>query len=164
MSWSPKPQSWARNTLEIIIHVKLKILGMFSSVAPLDCSKPTVCCPIVLCLGVLREGKLISIGRIFRSRCTWAGCFSNNVEQQLLPLHKQKQKELQTTGAGKDLHICMYLRPDGEKKAALSGKGCSKVARKTKGGDLVCLPLCSRKRDTLPSNSLEEANLSWIPD
>lgn len=49
--------------------------------------------------------------------------FSNNVEQQLLPLRKQKKKELQTTGAGKELQICTYLRPDGDKILHLVGKG-----------------------------------------
>lgn len=59
--------------------------------------------------------------RIFRSRCSWVGYFSNNVEQQLLPLHKQKK--FQTSGAGKELHICTSLRPDGDKRLHLVGKG-----------------------------------------
>lgn len=127
MSWSPKPHSWARNTLKII-HVKFERLGMFFSVAPLDCSKPTVCCPIILYLGVIIEGKFISIVRIFRSRCSWVGYFSNNVEQQLLPLHKQKK--FQTSGAGKELHICTSLRPDGDKRLHLVGKGVPSWPRK----------------------------------
>lgn len=161
MSWSPKPHSWARNTLKII-HVKFERLGMFFSVAPLDCSKPTVCCPIILCLGVIIEGKFISLVRIFSSRCTWVGYFSNNVEQQLPPLHKQKK--FQTSGAGKELHICTSLRPDEHKRLHLAGKGVPSWPGKQKGGYLVSLPLCSGKGDTLPSNGLEEADLSWILD
>lgn len=140
MSWSPKPHSWARNTLKVIIHVKFKRLGMFSSVAPSDCSKLTACCPIILCLGVVIERKFISIGRIFGSRCTWVGYFSNNVEQQLLPLHKQKKKELQTTGAGKELHICTSLRPDGDKRLHLVGKGVPSWPGKQREGTwFLCL-------------------------
>lgn len=140
MSWSPKPHSWARNTLKIIICVNFRSLGMFSSVAPLDCSKPTVCCPITLCLGVIIERKFISIGRIFRSRCTWVGYFRNKVEQQLLPLHKQKKKELQTIGAGNELHICTYLRPDGDKKLHLVGKGVPSWPGKQREGTWILCP------------------------
>lgn len=113
--------SWARNTLKIIIHVKFKRLGMFSSVALLDCSKPTVCCP-VLCLGVLLEGKFISTGRIFQEQKHLGGLFRQQWRTAAPALHKQKQKELQTTGAGEELHICMSLRPGREKRLHLVGK------------------------------------------
>lgn len=98
-------------------------------------------------LGDIIEGKFISIGKILRSRCTWVG-----IEQQLLPLHKQKKKELQTTGAGKELHFCTSLRPDGDKRQHLVRKSVPSWPGKQREGTWFLCPSALRKG--IPSHQM----------
>lgn len=55
------------------------------------------------------EGRFIFLGKIFSSRCIWAGYFILSTlwkSRSCHPVNKKPRRELKTTGAGRELHIC----------------------------------------------------------